>query len=91
MEVRAKRVKETHVNIVDLVESRGQHVRVFDSVQDLSTYTKDHGKYFPKETPTLVEAQFLLRAFLTRQQSWLVGPARREVSVDGAEGTLEGE
>ncbi|KIM82785.1 hypothetical protein PILCRDRAFT_456282 [Piloderma croceum F 1598] len=43
------RVKQTHVNIVDLVDTRGQQVRVFNSVQELSTYTKETGKYFPKE------------------------------------------
>lgn len=81
------RVKQTHVNIVDLVESRGQHVRVFDSVQDLSTYTKDHGKYFPKENAYAGGVlKFLLRDILnpsavvvsrTRQTGGRRGRSRR--------------
>jgi len=59
------RVKQTHVNIVDLVDTRGQWVRVFDSVQDLSTYTKETGKYFPKENAYAGGVlRFLLRAIL---------------------------
>jgi len=60
-------VKKTHVNIVDLLDTpnTGQCVRVFNSVQDLSVYTKDSGKYFPKENAYAGGVlKFLLREIL---------------------------
>jgi len=60
-------VKNTHVNIVDLLDRRhtGQRVRVFDSVQELSNYTKDTEKYFPKENAYAGGVlKFLLREIL---------------------------
>ncbi|KAF8550040.1 hypothetical protein OG21DRAFT_518669 [Imleria badia] len=44
-------IRETHVNLVDLVDGHlpGHHVRVFDSERELSEYTRHTGKYFPKE------------------------------------------
>ena len=64
---RAQAVKNTHVNIVDLLDRRytGQGVRVFDSVQELSKYTKDTKKYFPKENAYAGGVlKFLLRDIL---------------------------
>jgi len=60
-------VKRAHVNIVDLVDTpnTGQRVKVFDSVQQLSAYTKDSGKYFPKENAYAGGVlKFLLREIL---------------------------
>ncbi|KDQ53386.1 hypothetical protein JAAARDRAFT_183348 [Jaapia argillacea MUCL 33604] len=44
-------VEETHVNLVDLVDTygTGEPVVKFASEMRLSIYTKDTGKYFPKE------------------------------------------
>ena len=44
-----QKVVHTHVNILDLVESKKTHkkVRVFTSVQDLSNYTKHTERFFP--------------------------------------------
>jgi hypothetical protein len=55
----------THVNIVDLVDRRntGQPVRVFQSEEALSAYTKQTGKFFPKEN---AYAGGLLRFLLRR-------------------------
>lgn len=46
-----KAVRATHVNLVDLVDSptTGEPVRIFQSVQQLSVYTKQNGKFFPME------------------------------------------
>ncbi|KAL0955085.1 hypothetical protein HGRIS_004002 [Hohenbuehelia grisea] len=41
-------VRNTHVNLVDLVDHRGQSVHIFSTLQDLQKYTRA-GKYFPKE------------------------------------------
>jgi hypothetical protein len=60
-------VKRTHVNIVDLLDTSntGQRVRVFDSVQKLSDYTKKTAKYFPKENAYAGGVlKFLLREIL---------------------------
>jgi hypothetical protein len=57
----------THVNIVDLIDTRntGRRVKVFNSVQELSMYTKDSGKYFPKENAYAGGVlKFLLREIL---------------------------
>jgi len=75
----AQRVKQTHVNIVDLVDApnTGQRVRVFNSVQELSTYTKEYGKYFPKENAYAGGVlKFLLREILNPPVV-VVGRARR--------------
>jgi len=45
-------VTNTHVNLVDLVDSfenPRRHITVFDTVQALSEYTIQTGRYFPKE------------------------------------------
>lgn len=60
-------VKSTHVNIVDLIDTinTGQRVRVFGSVQELSTYTKESAKYFPKQNAYAGGVlKFLLRDIL---------------------------
>jgi hypothetical protein len=80
---REKKVKRTHVNIVDLVDTRGQQVRVFDSVQELSTYTKETGKYFPKENAYAGGVlKFLLRAILN-PPAVVVSRTRRAGGVRG--------
>ncbi|KAF8951641.1 hypothetical protein BDZ97DRAFT_1884932 [Flammula alnicola] len=60
-------VMNTHVNLVDLVdvfESRRQ-VTIFRSVEELSEYTKDTGKYFPKENAYAGDLlKYLLRQIL---------------------------
>jgi len=42
-------VMNTHVNLVDLTERKGQHVTKFSSETELSEYTQEEKKYFPKE------------------------------------------
>lgn len=44
-------VRDTHVNIVDLVDKPNtrRRVKIFHSEEALSGYTKDTGKFFPKE------------------------------------------
>jgi len=51
LELCRETVKNTHVNIVDLVDTpnTGNPVVVFKSEQDLSEYTKATGKYFPRD------------------------------------------
>ncbi|OJA19762.1 hypothetical protein AZE42_06789 [Rhizopogon vesiculosus] len=46
-----QRVWDTHVNLVDLVDTArmGTPVRVFASLGELTAYTIQTGKYFPKE------------------------------------------
>ncbi|CAL1699402.1 unnamed protein product [Somion occarium] len=46
-----KKVKQIHVNIVDLLEARrrGQEIRKFPSLAALRKYTKEEGKFFPRE------------------------------------------
>ncbi|KAH9894284.1 hypothetical protein C8Q73DRAFT_511452 [Cubamyces lactineus] len=58
-------VRSTHVNIVDFVEAPmvGMAVRTFDSEEQLSVYTKETGKFFPRGD---VNAGSLLR-YLLRQ------------------------
>ncbi|PFH46145.1 hypothetical protein AMATHDRAFT_156161, partial [Amanita thiersii Skay4041] len=45
-------VKSTHVNLVDLIETRrtGELVRIFESQAALRNYTRRHKKIFPKES-----------------------------------------
>ncbi|KAH7377615.1 hypothetical protein BKA66DRAFT_422029 [Pyrenochaeta sp. MPI-SDFR-AT-0127] len=45
-----KAVQKVHVNLVDLVDSRGEQIEVFDSLEDLQDYTIETGKFFPKES-----------------------------------------
>jgi hypothetical protein len=42
-------VMNTHVNLVDLIERKSQHVTKFSSERELSEYTQEEKKYFPKE------------------------------------------
>ncbi|KAH0826380.1 hypothetical protein J3R83DRAFT_5345 [Lanmaoa asiatica] len=45
-------VRGTFVNLVDLVDTdtTGEDLRVFDSERELSEYTRNTGKFFPKES-----------------------------------------
>ncbi|KAF2799198.1 hypothetical protein K505DRAFT_346036 [Melanomma pulvis-pyrius CBS 109.77] len=43
-------VQKVHVNIVDLVDTRGEQVEIFDSLEDLQDYTIETGKFFPKQS-----------------------------------------
>lgn len=62
-----KSVRQTHVNLVDLVETRntGLPVKVFETLRGLQVYTVKNGKFFPKrnayESGLL---RFLLREIL---------------------------
>ncbi|OAX40311.1 hypothetical protein K503DRAFT_781515 [Rhizopogon vinicolor AM-OR11-026] len=60
-----KAVKKTHVNIVDLIDTKttGELVTVFVSELKLSEYTKQTGKFFPRDN---VYAGSLLRYLLRR-------------------------
>jgi hypothetical protein len=42
-------VQKKHVNLVDLVEGSKTEVRIFKTEQELSEYTRETGKFFPKE------------------------------------------
>ncbi|KAI0263443.1 hypothetical protein BC834DRAFT_313574 [Gloeopeniophorella convolvens] len=42
-------VCQKHVNLVDLVENYTKKVRLFESEEALSKYTRETGKFFPKE------------------------------------------
>ena len=38
-----------HVNLVDLVEGSRENIRIFESETELSEYTRNTNKFFPKE------------------------------------------
>ena len=59
-------VKQTHVNIVDLVDDSGDSdVKIFKSLEDLRSYTIATQKYFPKENAYAGGVlKFLLREIL---------------------------
>ncbi|KAI9776599.1 MAG: hypothetical protein M1839_009503 [Geoglossum umbratile] len=62
------RVKETHVNLVDLVERArsGKRVKVFPDLEELREYTISTGKFFPKENAYAGGVlKYLLREILT--------------------------
>jgi hypothetical protein len=42
-------VLEKHVNLVDLVRGSRENIRIFESEKELSEYTKETEKFFPKE------------------------------------------
>lgn len=46
-----QRVRQAHVNLVDLVDAprTGISVKVFPSLKELQNYTIENEKYFPKE------------------------------------------
>jgi hypothetical protein len=53
------------VNIVDLVDTSGQKVELFSSLDELREYTIDSGKFFPKESAYAGGVlKFLLREIL---------------------------
>ncbi|KAI9773210.1 MAG: hypothetical protein M1839_002218 [Geoglossum umbratile] len=63
-----ERVKETYVNLVDLVERArsGKGVKVFPDLEELYEYTIDTGKFFPKESAYAGGVlKYLLREILT--------------------------
>jgi hypothetical protein len=75
-------VMNTHVNLVDLTERKGQHVTKFSSETELSEYTQEEEKYFPKKN---AHAGGLLK-YLLRQ---ILNPSssnRRGVSYRGGHG-----
>jgi len=41
-------VTNTHVNLVDLIERKSQHVTKFSSEKELSEYTREEKKFFPE-------------------------------------------
>ncbi|KAF8183063.1 hypothetical protein K438DRAFT_1839567 [Mycena galopus ATCC 62051] len=60
-------VRDVHVNLVDLVNwgMMGAEIRKFETLQELSTYTKDNGKFFPQsEAEAGGFLRFLLRPIL---------------------------
>ncbi|KAI9148390.1 hypothetical protein HJFPF1_12222 [Paramyrothecium foliicola] len=61
-----KRVSESHVNLVDLVDSprTGDPVTIFPDLEALREYTKATGKYFPKNEAYGSLLQYLLRNIL---------------------------
>ena len=62
-----QKIKETHVNLVDLVEQgrTGKRVRLFPNLEGLRKYTMDTGKFFPKENAYAGGIlKFLLREIL---------------------------
>ncbi|KAL5320125.1 hypothetical protein ACEPPN_010926 [Leptodophora sp. 'Broadleaf-Isolate-01'] len=62
-----ERVRQTHVNLVDLVDTprTGASVKVFPNLKKLQDYTIINKKYFPKEdTYTSGLLRFLLREIL---------------------------
>lgn len=46
-----QRVRQTHVNLVDLVDTvrTGESVKVFPNLKKLQSYTIKNRKFFPKE------------------------------------------
>lgn len=76
-------VKATHVNIVDLVDTKatGEPVTVFVSEVDLSEYTITTGKFFPRENAYAGGLlRYLLRRILNPRQEHLSGSSRKTQS-----------
>ncbi|KAG1899039.1 uncharacterized protein F5891DRAFT_435225 [Suillus fuscotomentosus] len=71
-------VKATHVNIVDLIDTKvtGKPVTIFYSEAKLSEYTKATGKFFPRDN---AYAGGLLRYLLRR----IMNPRQERVSRSG--------
>jgi hypothetical protein len=60
-----KEIKNVHVNLVDLVDTSGREVELFSSLDELSEYTIETGKFFPKESAYAGGVlKFLLREIL---------------------------
>jgi hypothetical protein len=58
-------MRNVHVNLVDLVDTSGQVVELFSSLQELREYTINTGKYFPRESAYAGGVlKFLLRDIL---------------------------
>ncbi|KAI4775873.1 hypothetical protein E4T52_09179 [Aureobasidium sp. EXF-3400] len=58
-----KALKNTHVNLVDLMNARrtGKKVRMFDTYSQLRKYTKESGKIYPKKDAKGDVVKVLLR------------------------------
>ncbi|KAF2441936.1 hypothetical protein P171DRAFT_82746 [Karstenula rhodostoma CBS 690.94] len=59
------RIKDIHVNLVDLVDTSGQNIELFTCLDELREYTIETGKFFPKESAYAGGVlKFLLREIL---------------------------
>jgi hypothetical protein len=45
-----QKIKKVHVNLVDLVDTSGRDVEVFESLDELREYTISNERYFPKKS-----------------------------------------
>ncbi|TDL15744.1 hypothetical protein BD410DRAFT_695718, partial [Rickenella mellea] len=73
-------VKRAHVNIVDLVDTQRtcEQVKVFQSELELSIYTKNTGKYFPRENAYAGGLlRYLLRRIINPELAGRGGGSRR--------------
>jgi len=71
-------VTNTHVNLVDLIERKSQHVTKFSSEKELSEYTREEKKFFPKENAHAgVLLKYLLRHILNPSSSNRGGVSNR--------------
>ena len=69
-------VTSTHANLVDLVGNGT--VRIFNSVEELSDYTRTEGKIFPREEAYAGELlRYLLRHIMDPSKDSRRGPGRR--------------
>ena len=60
-----KAIQKIHVNLVDLVDTSGQDIELFLSLEDLRDYTIETAKFFPKESAYAGGVlKFLLREIL---------------------------
>ncbi|KAG2158682.1 uncharacterized protein EDB93DRAFT_1245913 [Suillus bovinus] len=67
-------VKATHVNIVDLIDTKvtEEPVTIFSSEVDLSEYTKATGKYFPRDNAYAGGLlRYLLRRIMNPRQEYV--------------------
>ncbi|EOA85862.1 uncharacterized protein SETTUDRAFT_111081 [Exserohilum turcica Et28A] len=65
-----EKIKTIHVNLVDLVDTSRDGVELFASLEELSEYTIESGKYFPKESAYAGGVlKFLLREILPSSSS----------------------
>ncbi|KAF9728576.1 hypothetical protein PMIN01_13404 [Paraphaeosphaeria minitans] len=60
-----RKIKDIHVNLVDLVDTSGRNVELFTCLDELREYTIKTGKFFPKESAYAGGIlKFLLREIL---------------------------
>ncbi|KAK2459465.1 hypothetical protein APHAL10511_008525 [Amanita phalloides] len=65
-------VRLTHVNLVDFIDIRltGKPIKIFETEKELREYTKDEGKYYPKESAKESGVlRYLLRKILRAPKS----------------------